>query len=208
MCGASGAQKSISAAQNNFFTQLQSSYNQEFAGQEGILNSLTASLSPVLNAGPNQAGFSSAENAALNTRAINQTGANYKNAQQAVGEQLAGRGGGSANLGSGVSAQIQGGIAASAAGELSGEQNQITQANYATGRQNYFQAASDLGATAGGYGANAGAGEATGAGGAAASEANTIAAQGNQWIGALGGALGGAASAFGGGFGTAVGKKI
>jgi hypothetical protein len=106
-------------------------------------------LSPILEAGVGQQGFTPAELAARNTQAINTTAGNYRNAAQAVGSQLAGRGGGGNGLQSGIDQQIKASLASQAAGNLSNAQNQITAENYATGRQNFFQANAGMNALAG-----------------------------------------------------------
>lgn len=195
MCGATTAQKQIAGSQQGFMSQLDAAFGQNFGKQSDLYQNLTRSLTPTLNAGPNQQGFSAEENAALNTNAINTTGANYRNAAQAVGGQLAGRGDGS-GLQSGVDQQIRASIADKAAGQLSDEQNQITQANYGQGRQNYFNAVTGLGGVAAGENPTGFAGQATAAGNAAATGANNVAnanAQPWQMVGGLVGGLGGAA---------------
>jgi len=209
MCGgASSAQKQLSQEQSQFYQQLQQNYGTEFAGQQSILNSLSSAFAPIVGAGVNQQGFSAPELAAMNTAAINNSAGNYANAARAVNEQIAGRGGGNMYLPSGTSAAIQGNIAAQAAGNLSNAENQITQANYQQGRQNFFNAAGALGGVASTYNPASFAGQATGAGNAAFGSATQIYNQGNQWMGMLGGALGGAvgtvASGLSGGLGTEV----
>lgn len=207
MCGPSGGQTALSQEQADFYKELQGSYATEFAGQSAILSSLNAAFTPILNAGPNQQGFSAAENATLNTQAMNTTSRNYQNAARAVGSQLAARGGGNAYLPSGVNAGIDASIASAAAGQLSAEESQITQANYAQGRQNFFNAAGALSGEASLMNPTQYAGQATGAGGAAFQSATDIYNQGNAWQGLLGGVLGGALGSFGTGIGGGLAKK-
>lgn len=208
MCGPSGAQTSISSGQAKFFQELQNSYSQEFAGQTSILNSLNSALSPILAGGVNQMGFSAAEQGALTANAVNTVGANYRNAAQALNEQLGGRGGGAANLGSGVNAQLEAGLASQAAGTLSGLENQNVLANYGQGRQNFFQAQGALQGNAQIMNPAGFAGQATGAGNAAFTSATDIYNQGNAWQGALGGLAAGAVTGLSGGIGTGLGKRI
>lgn len=145
MCGgASGAQKTLSAETGNFYQELSSAYQSEFSQFKGILDNLHSAWTPVLNGGINQQGFSPEELATLNSSAINSTAANYKSASAAVNEQLAARGGGNSFLPSGADAQINANIATKAAQQLSTEQNQITQANYAQGRENFKAATGAL----------------------------------------------------------------
>jgi hypothetical protein len=113
-----------------------------------LIQSLNKSLSPLVATGPNQQGFSAPELASLNTAAINNSGAASRNATQAAQGALAGRGGDS-GLQSGVDQQIIGSIKSNSANQLAGAQNQIAQANYATGRANYFNGVSGLSGLAG-----------------------------------------------------------
>jgi hypothetical protein len=206
MCGPTAAEKSLQAQEQSFSTLLQSDYSQQFQNQQGVLAKLNESLTPTLEAGPNQMGYSPQELAALNTQAINTTGANYRNAAVAAGSALAGRGGGgSSGLESGVEQQIRAGIASGAAGTLSGEQLGITESNYATGRQNYDTALGGAQALAGEYNPLGYAGAGTSANTGAFGEAQTIQqqqAQKDQMIAGLitsgaSDALGGLAGGFG-----------
>lgn len=146
-CGPSSAETSAAQTQSSFAQMLYNNYSTYFGEQSDILNEIKNSMSPILAAGPNQTGFSAAENAALNTEATDTNAAAAAKASTAVNSELAGRGDNS-GLESGVDQQIQAGIKSQAAGNLAAEQNEITQENYATGRQNYFQAAGALGNTA------------------------------------------------------------
>ena len=103
-CGATGGQREIASSQQSFMNQLDSDFAANFGAQSDIYKNLTQSLTPILQAGPNQQGFSPEELAAMNTSAINTTGAAYRNAAQARQGALAGRGlpGGSGD-GSGLS---------------------------------------------------------------------------------------------------------
>jgi hypothetical protein len=208
MCGPSAGQSAVSNEQQSFYSQLSQNYSTEFAGQQGILSSLTSAFSPILAAGPNQQGFSPAENAALNTQAMNQSSANYKNAATATQSAEAGRGGGNAYLPSGVNSEINQQVASGAASNLSQEELGITQANYAQGRQNFNTAAGALSGVANMENPQGGAGAATGAGNSAFSSATTEYNQGNAWMGMVGGALGGAASAVTGGLTGGLGTAV
>jgi len=149
MCGPTKEEKSLEAQQASFSQQLQTDYAQRYGSQTADLNNLNNTLTPIMEAGPDQQGFSPQELAAQNTQAINSTGANYANAARALNGQLAGRGGGGVGLTSGVDAQLKAQLAGSAAGALSNEQLGITNANYATGRQNFENATAGVNALAG-----------------------------------------------------------
>jgi hypothetical protein len=208
MCGSSSGQKGISADQANFYNTLQQSYATEFAGQSAILNSLNSVFTPILNAGPNQRGMSASESASLNTGAMDRVSGNYQNAARAVGEQMAARGGGAANLTSGATGAVQGNIAAQGAGELSREQLGINEQDYALGREQFNQAAGALSGVARTFDPSGFAGQATGAGTTAFNSATQMYSQGKQWVGALGGALGGAVSTVSGGLAGSLGTEL
>lgn len=119
---------------------------QNYANQQDILGNLTNILTPIAAAGPNQTGFSAPELAALNTSAIDTTGGAYANAARAANTAEAAHG--NAGVSSGINAQVGGAIAAQGAGQLAGEENAITKANYATGRANFENAMAGLGGVA------------------------------------------------------------
>src|SRR6202022_40268 len=145
MCGgASNTQKNLSTSTGNFYTTLQGAYNQQFANQTNILANLHNAWTPILNGGPNQQGFSASELADLNSNAINRTANNYKFAAQQANENMAARGGGNTFAPSGAVDQVNADIATGAAQQLSSEQNQIDQANYAQGRKNFDAATGAL----------------------------------------------------------------
>jgi hypothetical protein len=202
MCGPSGQQTALAGQQSNFFNQLMTSYSQNFGEQQGILSSINSALSPILQAGPNQQGFSAAENAALTGSAINNTAAQARNAETVA---QAGAGG-NTGVTTGGQQQLTAAIGSQAGQALSGQENQINLANYAQGRQNFFGAEQGLAGAAGienplGY-----AGAANAAGGQAFNEATTIQNMTNQEQADIGGAVAGLAGAaipfIGGGLGN------
>lgn len=198
MCGASSQQKQIEASQAAFYDTLTSEYKTVFGQNQAILGTLTKSLEPILQAGINQQGFSPEELANLNNMATNQVGQNYANAKAAVSNAQAAEGGGNTYVPSGAKQQIQAGLAQSAAQQQSGEEQQITASNYATGRENYLSALQGLGGVAGMYNPTGYANAATGAGGAAAETANQITQANNSWMNLVAGGLGAAATAYAG----------
>jgi hypothetical protein len=116
---------------------------------------------------------------------------------------MAARGGGNIALPSGAQSQVQEMIGTAAENQKSSALNTINLANYAQGRQNYFNA---VGALAGVPGATenaltGAANAATGAGGSAMQGATAIQQANNSWMGLLGGILGNAAQV-GEGFAT------
>ena len=67
--GASSQQTDLANSQQNFYNTLSSDYSQQFANQNAILSTLQSSLNPIVQAGPNQFGFSTAETNNLNAQA-------------------------------------------------------------------------------------------------------------------------------------------
>lgn len=119
---------------------MQGNYAQNFQEQQSVLNHLNSVLSPIVQAGPNQTGFSPSELAAFNTQAIDSTGASAANAERAIANETAGRSD-SGNLAEAGNVQaLKAGAASAAEGQLSNEELGITEANYATGRSNFNNA--------------------------------------------------------------------
>lgn len=199
MCGASKQQKEISAEQTAFYKELTQNYATAFSGQQAILKNLTDTFTPILQAGPNQEGFAGGEKAALNTQATEGVAGNYAQASKAVSERQAAESGDSF-LPSGAAEEEKAQIGAEAEGQRSSEQTQITEADYATGRQNFLAASQALGGAASLENPAGMAGAATSAGSSAATTANEIAQENQAWMGPVFGALGGAAGAVTGHF--------
>lgn len=182
MCGsASAAQNSLSAESGNFYRELHGAYGEQFGKFSSILSNLHDAWTPILNGGINQQGFSADERAARNSSAINSTATNYSHASQAVNEQLAARGGGNVALPTGSVDAINAGIATNAAQDLSNKQNQIVQEDYATGRQNFLNAAGALSGVAGQENPLGFAGAAGNQGDQAFKQATQINQENNSW---------------------------
>jgi hypothetical protein len=192
MCGPSGAQKQLAGQQQSFFTNLMNSYQQNFGNQQAIFSQLTNALSPILQGGPNQMGFSAAENAALTSGAITAAGAANRNAQVIAGSSV----GGNTGVTTGGQKQLQSQIGATIGQGLSSNLNQISLANAAMGRQNFFNAEAGLAGVAGLENPVPYAGAANTAGGQAFNEATTIQNMRNQEQADIGGAVAGLAMDF------------
>lgn len=140
MCGPSGEQFRLEGSEKSFMQELQQNYATNFAQQQQVLNHLNGVLAPIIQGGPNQTGFSPAERAALNTQAINSTGAAAANVERQIGNETAGRND-SGNLPqAGVDQALKSNAASAAEGQLSNEELGITEADYATGRSNFDKA--------------------------------------------------------------------
>ena len=197
MCGPSSAEKSVQAQSQSFSNLLQAHYGTLFGQQQGVLNAINRSISPILAAGPNQRGFSAEESAALNTQAINSAGAANRNARQAAANFAAGEGGGgTSGLTSGIQRQINASIASGSANELANAQNQITQADFNQGNANFWRAQGGANALAAGYNPNSAASDTIGEQGQAFSQAHTINQENNQKWQTIAGAVTGLAGGF------------
>jgi hypothetical protein len=145
MCGPSSGQKAAATQQSNFTNLMQSQASTVFGADNQLFNSLFSAYNNIVNQGPNQQGFSQAELNSMNSQAITNNANQYRNVAGAVKAGQAGYGGGNnvSTAGStiGANQSVAEAAAANTANQLAG----ITQANYATGRQNFFQAAGSEG---------------------------------------------------------------
>lgn len=195
-CGASSQQTETYNQQTQLSQQIMQQGQQVFGSASQVFSDLVSSLAPTVAAGPNQEGFSQAEKSALNSQAITNAGVAYKNAKAATGNAIAAQGGGNTSLTSGANLGIQANLASSASQNTADQLNQINLNDYATGRQNYDTAVSDLTNSTNVFNAATNAdNSATSALNGQANTANQIASQNNSWVNAVTGALGGIAGA-------------
>jgi hypothetical protein len=195
-CGATAAQNQALSSQTSITSQVMQQGSQVFGSDSQVFNDLVSSMAPTVAAGPNQQGFSAAENANLQSSAITQSGQAYKNAEAATGDAIASTNGGNSSLPAGAETGVNENLASSAAANTSGELSQINLANYQQGQQNYNTAVSGLESAPGVFSSatsldNAASSAASGE----ASTANQIASQNNSWIQGVTGALGSVAGA-------------
>lgn len=208
MCGASDQQKQISDQQQQMYATLNDNYKTMFGQQQAVLNSLTSTFQPILQAGPYQAGYSPAQATALDTQASENIAQQYAAAQRATAQQLAARGGDTL-LPSSTQANILAAGTTAAATSRAAALNQNLLSNYDLGYKNWTNAANILGQVANLQNPNAYASSSTSGGSAAATTANQIAQANNSiWNSAIGavGALGGAALGNIGGISSMFGK--
>ena len=192
MCGPTGQEKQEADQQQAYSTVVQNNYKTLFGEQQGVMTNLNNIFTPIAEQGPSQTGFSGGELAALNTQAIDTTGANYANAARSLGGQLAGRS--TAAGETGVTQAIKGQLASSAAGQLSNEELGITQANYAQGNANWKEATGGLQALNSSYQTVQAGQSGTSANQAAFGEADEIAQQEAQEDQAIAGGITGLAT--------------
>ena len=193
MCGATSAQNQIQQEQIQAYQQSQEMLAEEYKNQQAIFGPMAAKFQSIFDAGASQEGFSSGEKQNLETEVVQGTAGNYANASKAVNEQIAAEGGDS-TMPSGAADELKLETANSAAHEKTNEELQIEEQNYATGRQNWQEAATGLLDIAAGENPLGYASASTNAGVAAGNTANQIAQEQNSWINAALGAAGTALS--------------
>src|ERR1700677_2972763 len=187
MCGATGAQNQLETEQANFYQQATAEQTANYAQDQEILGALQNEYAPIFAKGPDQEGFSGAEVNNLNTQATEGTATDYNQASKALREQQAATG---VAAPTGAMEAQQAGLASSAANSEAQQRQQITQANYQQGYNEWSQAAAGLGQVSGQLNPAGYSGAATGAGEAAGNTANQIASESNSWINAALGAAG------------------
>jgi hypothetical protein len=203
MCGGpSSTQLKLQDEEAQFYATQIDAYNTAYSNFKGIQDTLNAQFAPIIAKGPNQFGFSDAEVQNLNSIATEGTARNYGSAQKALQDSIATQGGGTSNvnLTSGATAQMREQLASEAATTESMGQQQIQQAGYGQGHQEWQQAVAGEEDLAAGWNPNSFSGSATGAAGTANAEANTITQQQNSMWGSIIGALGGIGSQAAGGW--------
>ena len=197
MCGASSQQNQLASEQAAFYQQATAEATQTFQEQQGILKQMQSVYSPILAKGPNQQGFSAGERENLNAQAVQGTAQNFAAASRALGNKQAAQGGGNMTMPSGAQGEQQAQLAAAGAAQESGEESQINQADWQTGRQEFDQATSAMENTAGQYNATGFENAATGAGSAANTTMNDISQENTAAFSAVTGAVQGAFNAAG-----------
>src|ERR1700722_8571095 len=114
LCGATKQQNQIAQSQQGFMTQAQQQASTVFGSSSQVFNTLQSTFAPIVAAGPSQQGFSQQQLSNLNSEAITQTGTEYKNEKEAVGNAEAAVGGGNTALPSGTTAATDEQLAANA----------------------------------------------------------------------------------------------
>lgn len=196
-CGATRGQKTAAAQEASVAGSLNTDFQKIFGDNSNILKSISGALTPVVDAGPSQYGFSNAEDAALRTQGTAENASAARNATNAVRSSMAARGGGNTYMPTGSEAAIEGQLAESQAEKQADTQLGITEKGYDVGRQNFFQSTQDL-AQAPGALENPEISAGTAAEGAARTsmEGQTdIANANNAWMAPVGGLIGSLGSA-------------
>jgi len=120
----SDEQKAARESQINLNNMLLDTYKQSYAQEQAILGVLTPQLEEMAK---NPQGFGATEYAALQAKIINDVGGQYSNVAKEAAREFATTG--EAGLPSGVEAQVQGQIAAGAAGQAAAGTTNLAIAN-------------------------------------------------------------------------------
>jgi len=175
--------------------QLFSTFQFQLGKQNQITGLLTKMLSPMIQ---NPTGFSPEALTALRTQATDTNSQQFHDAQTALNDQLAARGG-SSTLPSGVDAQLRAGLAGLGAQTESQSQANISLANENQRQTNFWNAIQSLSGNAQVLNPLGYAGGATSGGGALANLSQAYKqSQSSQLLGALGSAGGGVSTGIGG----------
>lgn len=184
-------------AQTNYYNTLTSNYSSDYSQFEGLQSSLMNTLSPIVNAGPSQYGFSTGETNALNSSAINAGAASTNNAQVAANQQIIAANGGSAAVPTGAQEELMQQADLSGAQSTASALNNIQLEGYQQGTTNYNNALSGEMSILSADNPNAWASSTTSAGSAATGSVNALTSAeeaDNSWETALSGAIGGIGS--------------
>jgi len=198
MCGGpSDTQSKLQSEEADFYQTQIDAYNKAYGKFSDLTDAIQKQFAPILQAGPGQYGYTTAEDAALRTQATEGTASYYSAASRALAERRAAMGGGTSNVNatSGPAQAEQARLAALGAGTESQQQLGITTTGYDIGRQQWQNAITGTMNLAQAWNPNTFSGSTVNAGQLASSEANYIAQQQQNAWGSVLGALGGVAGA-------------
>jgi hypothetical protein len=139
-CGPTGGQTDALKSDQAFQKMLSSDYQSTFQQNQALFNNLTSNLGSIISAGPGQQGFTAPELATMNSQAINASAAGNQKLQTAIGENGVRGEAGDPGVESGVEQAERAAAATQEDTTLNNTEANITQANYNTGRQNYWSA--------------------------------------------------------------------
>jgi len=135
--GASGGSKAINNETGAAYGTAINQASTEFGDANTAFNDLMTSMAPIAKAGPGQMGWTAAQSSAVNSQTINQTAAQYKNANAAVQNDIGAEGGGNVALPSGANIATEEGLAEAGAQQESSALANNTIANAAQGNANW-----------------------------------------------------------------------
>jgi len=144
MGGPTGQQKANQKAQAAFYNQMTQEQSITFGEDQELLNSIKAIELPILMAGPNQYGFTTAEDEALKSEIINTGARQTAGAIDAAMQRAKQATGGTAVLPTGAGEELE--LNADVLGRQATSTNLLNEklAGYAAGKQNYQTALAAL----------------------------------------------------------------
>jgi len=142
--GVTAGQTQQLAADQAFQKMMTSDYQTTFGQDQQLFNNLTTGLSQITAAGPGQQGYTAPELASLNSQNINAAAASNSKLQTAIGENAATKGTADPGVESGVVQAERAAAATNVDTAMNNRAAEITQQDYATGRQNYWDATKGL----------------------------------------------------------------
>lgn len=147
-CGAGKEMKESYAAMKDLTSTITGTMTKIFGQNQNILNTITASLTPIVQAGPNQSAYSPEELKNLQTQSDEDIAKQTKGAGVALESQLASRQG-NQFIPSGGDTQLRADLLNRSAVATADAHRQNILRGYDLGRQNYFQALSGMTAAPG-----------------------------------------------------------
>lgn len=191
-CGATGGQEAALQADQQFQNMVTSDYATTFAENQGLMNNLSANLNNVIGAGAGQQGFTAPELASMNAQNINAAAASNQKLQTSIGENAAGKSTATPGVESGVEQAEKAAAQTAVDTNMNTNAANITQANYATGRQNYWNAVGKQEELPGAFESPSAsfANSANASNQNTAGQANQVAAANNSWEGLATGLIG------------------
>lgn len=193
-----GGADSNEKAQENFYNTLTQSYQKDYGNFEDLTKSLMDTIQPIINAGPDQYGFSKAEDSTLRSTAENSDAVAAQNAQIAANKQIVAANGGSSTVPTGAEEELKQQADVAAAQKLASDEQTISKAGYEKGYQTWQTALGQEDTALGLEDPTRYAGAATEGGNAATNAVNAATQADSGWMSMVGSALGGAASVFSG----------
>ena len=191
MCGPTDQQKQEALQSQQFSQAVQSNYGTLFNEQQQADAGLSSFFNQEINA---PQGLGAQGLAAQQTLALDNAGASYRNAAEALNSQQAGRGG-DTGLESGPQQQQQAALASAAAGQTAQSLLGIQQENATIQQQQQQAGAAGLQALAGQYNPTGAGGLTNNAMETAATDANNVAQASNQEFADIAGTVTGLAQA-------------
>jgi len=205
-CGPTAGEKGLVNQQTSTASTLTDAFSKAFGTNSSIMNSVSGVLSPMVNAGLNQEGFSPQMTAAETANIQDQGKANEQFASNQANEKMAQAG----QSNPGAVAAVDANAAQAGEQQTAANQNAFNVQNMEQGEKNFFQASTELPAIAGELenDTSAAGGAAEGADAEALKGQEQMQQQQNSWISPVVGAVGGVLAPFTGGASLAVSKGI